>query len=137
MKKFLTVFAALFAALACVAFAACADKQPVKADENTVVITANSNSFGYGAKTLKDYMQFLQDEEKLTFEISGGMVTCINSKANTLNSYWMLYTSDAENSDSSWGSLEYEGNIYGSATLGADALVIKENCVYIWAYQTF
>lgn len=65
------------------------------------------------------------------------MVVSINGKTNTTKSFWMLYTSDAENANREWGKFEYEDSTYGSATLGADALIVKENCIYIWAYQTF
>ena len=82
-------------------------------------------------------MDFLFFKQKMAYEMSDGMVTSINGKANTTNSYWMLYTSDAENANNSWGTVEYEGNTYGSAMYGADSLTIKDGCLYIWEYQTF
>ena len=97
MKKFLTLFASILAIFACCLVSACGDKEPIKVDENTVIITASDSSY----------------------------------------SYWMLYTSDSENANQEWGTFEYEDSIYGSATLGADALIVKEDCIYIWAYQTF
>lgn len=133
MKKILTLFAIIFAVFICCIAAACSNKKP----ETAVVITAQDDNFEFDGKTLKDYMDFLQENEKLTYSISNGMVTAINGKSNTTNSYWMLYTNDSENANSSWGTYEYEGATYGSATLGAEELVVKENCVYIWAYQTF
>lgn len=137
MKKLLTLLASLIAVFTCCIFAACGDKEPIKADENTVVITATDSSFDFNNKTLKDYMDYLQDNEKFTYSINNGMITTINGKSNTTNSYWMLYTADAENANQEWGTFEYEGSIYGSAILGAESLVIKEECIYIWAYQTF
>lgn len=137
MKKFLTLFASLFALLICCLASACGEKNPIKADENTVIITASDSSFEYGNKTLKDYMEHLQQEKALSFSVSNGMVTTINGKSNTTNSYWMLYTSDSENSNQEWGTFEHEGKIYGSAVLGAEALIVKKDCIYIWAYQTF
>lgn len=137
MKKFLAFFAACIAAALCLFVVACSDKEPVKADENTVAITATDSSFVFGEKSLKDFMDHLQKSEKLAYKISDGMVTEINGKANTTSSYWMLYTSDTENANNEWGTLEYEGEVYGSATLGAESLKAKEGCIYIWSYQTF
>lgn len=133
MKKLLTLVATLFTVCICCLVAACSDKKP----ETTVIITAQDDTFDFDNKSLKDYMDFLQDNGKLTYSISYGMVTAINGKANTTKSFWMLYTDDSENSNTSWGELEYEGAVYGSATSGAEDLVVKENRIYIWAYQTF
>lgn len=137
MKKFLTLLATFCAIIACCFVAACGEKTPIKADENTVIITASDSSFDFDGKTLKNYMDYLQDNKQFTYSINNGMITTINGKSNTTNSYWMLYTSDSENANQQWGTFEYEGTIYGSAILGADVLIVKEGCIYIWAYQTF
>ena len=137
MKKFLALLTSLLAVFACCFPVACSNKSPVTADENTVIITATDSSFAFDGKTLKEYMDHLQDNGKITYSVSNGMVTSINGKSNTANSYWMLYTSDSENSDTSWGTFDNNGDIYGSATLGADSLVVKEHCIYVWTYQTF
>ena len=137
MKKFLTVLASVIAIFACCFIAACKGKEPLTVDENTVIITASDSSFDFDNKSLKDFMDHLQDNGKFTYSISNGMVTTINGKSNTTKSYWMLYTSDADNSNNEWGTFEYKNNIYGSATLGAEDLTVKEDCIYIWAYQTF
>lgn len=134
MKKFKVLLLALIAAFALCLFAAC-NKNGGAVDP--VVITANDESFVYENKTLLDYMSYLQGKEELSFTVDNGMVTSINGKSNTTNSYWMLYTSDTENANNDWGTYNYNGEIYGSATLGAGALTVKENCVYVWAYQTF
>ena len=65
------------------------------------------------------------------------MVTEINGRANTTNSYWMVYTSDEAHANAEWGVMEYEGKEYGSATLGAESLPLAAGGTYIWAYQTF
>ena len=82
-------------------------------------------------------MNKLVERGELEFTAADGMVTSIGGKANTTNSYWMLYTDDAENSNEDWGTAEYEGKTYLSATLGYESLPIKEGCTYIWMYQTF
>lgn len=132
MKKCLTFLASVLAVISC-CFAAACTGETIK----PVVITASDYSFEYEGKTLKDYMEYLQDGGELTFTVSGGMVTSINGKSNTTKSYWLLYTDDAENSEEAWGTFEYEGEIYASATLGAEALTVKQGHTYIWAYQTF
>lgn len=136
MKKFIASVIAFFAVFACLFISAC-DKNPVKADENTVFITAEDKSFDFEDKTLIDFMNHLQDNGKLTFEVSEGMVTMVNGKYQTANSYWMLYTSDADNSNEAWGTFEHEDKIYGSAMFGVEELPIKEGCVYVLAYQSF
>lgn len=137
MKKFLTLFASLFTLLVCCLVSACGEKDPITADENTVIITASDSSFDFDGKTLKDFMDYLQDNGKFTYSIENGMVTAINGKSNTSKSFWMLYTSDSENANREWGVFEHEGTVYGSAVLGAEALPVKEGCIYVWAYQTF
>ena len=137
MKKLLTLTLSLLAVVACFLISGC-DKSPITADENTVFITATDKSFDFTDKTVLNFMEYLKDKGEFDFEISDdGMVTSINGKANTNNSYWMLYTDDDENANEQWGTFEHEGKIYGSATAGVKTLKIKENCLYIWAYQTF
>ncbi len=137
MKKLFALVSSALALFACCLIAACGGKEPIKADENTVIITATDSSFDFNGKTLKDYMDYLQENKKFTYQIENGMITTINGKSNTTKSYWMLYTSDSEHANQEWGVFEYEGSVYGSATLGAEALTVKEGCIYIWAYQTF
>lgn len=66
MKKILTLFASILAIFACCFVAACGDKEPIKADENTVIITASDSSFDFDEKTLKEYMDYLQENQKFT-----------------------------------------------------------------------
>jgi hypothetical protein len=49
----------------------------------------------------------------------------------------MLYTSDAENANNAWGTVEYEGVEYGSAISGAETLKIKADQMYIWVFKSF
>lgn len=129
MKKFLIFTLTILAAFACI-FAAACDREP-----ETVYLKVTDKS--YAGRTLIEYMEHLRDEGTLTFEIKDGMVTSINGTANTLNSYWMLYTDDAENANDEWGKFEHDGKTYGSAVLGASELNVKEGCLYVWAYQKF
>lgn len=104
-----------------------------------VVITANFSSYDYELedKTLKDLMTYLKEDNQLTFESSNGMITSINGKANTTNSFWMLYTDDAELSNTALGTITYNGKTYASASFGFEELSLKDGCTYIWNYQTF
>ena len=68
-----------------------------------------------------------------------GMITSINGIENPADysSCWMLYTSDAENSNAAWGTVEYQGKQYASAVSGAETLKIKPDQLYIWVYKSF
>ena len=123
------------------AFASCNKEGEAKAEivsktETMVVIKVNETE---GFATLLDAMEYLKNEGELTFEISGGMVSSIEGKANPADwsACWMLYTSDAEMSNTEWGTVSYEGNTYGSAILGAEGLTVSAGEYYIWSYDTF
>lgn len=118
------------------------NKEPlvVKDSETCIAITVSSKQLALTeTTTLKDYMISLKNGGQLDFEIKDGMIVSINGKANAADysSCWMLYTSDAENANTAWGEIEYKGEKYGSAVLGAEALVVKDGCLYIWVYTTF
>lgn len=133
MKKFKVILLAFIAAFTLCLLTACNENGGI----DPVIITADDENFAYENKTLLDYMNFLQSKEELIFTVKDGMVTSINGKSNTSNSYWMLYTSDTENANADWGTYNNNGEIYGSATLGAGTLTVKKDCIYVWAYQTF
>ena len=71
----------------------------------------------------------------------GAYITSINGKAEqssgTSGYSWMLYTSDAENSSTEFGSVEYNGKTYGQASQGASSLVVKAEEYYIWSYEAW
>lgn len=77
--------------------------------------------------------------EELVYETSDGMVTSINGKANAadFSACWMLYTSDIEQANASWGTVEYDGKTLGSAMLGAELLEVKAGEIYLWEYVSF
>ena len=134
MKKKLTITALLLSlALTLFAIAACGGNDPehivLKPSESEMTITQTT--------TLQDYMDYLVDKGELEYEISGTFITSINGVANTTNSYWLLYTDDSANSDKSWGTLEYGGKTYNSATLGAADLIVASGCTYIWSFESF
>ena len=105
-------------------------------DGDYVIITVDADKVEQNSN-LKAYMDYLVQEGQLEYEISDGMIVSIDGKTGGTNQYWMLYTSDTANANDTWGTCEYDGRTYGSATLGAEELVVKDGCVYIWYLQTF
>ena len=111
-------------------------KYSVESTENVVVITVEEVK---DAKFLMDIMEQAKADGELTYETSNGMITSINGKANPADwSYcWMVYTSDASMANTEYGTYEYEGQILGSAVLGAEALPAADGGIYVWVYQKF
>ncbi len=109
-------------------------------DSNTcIAISVNEDLLdGKSDMPLIDYMTKLKENGELDFTIENGMVVSINGIKNTANfsKCWMLYTSDSEYSNPSWGTVMYNENEYGSAMLGADLLVVKPDNLYIWVYNS-
>ncbi len=89
--------------------------------------------------TLLDIMEEKQKEGTLTFSLRDGMVVEIGGLANALNynPCWILYTTDKEYANDAWGTYEYGEKILGSATVGAELLLVKTNEIYVWVYQSF
>ena len=87
--------------------------------------------------TLLEVMQEKKTTGELDFQIENGMIVQIGTTKNTTNSFWMLYTTDAENANAQWGTFEWNGETLGSAIVGADTLVVKQGETYVWVYTTF
>ena len=132
-SKFVSLVSLVLAALALLALAGC-HTSSVTADEDVVVIRASAEQDGM---TLLAVMEELQEEGELSFTVSDGMITELNGTKQTPSSYWMLYTNDRENVNEQWGTCEYEGEVLGSATLGAGELAVKAGCVYLWSFESF
>jgi hypothetical protein len=47
---------------------------------------------------------------------------------------FFIYTDDAENSNTEWGSYEFDGKTINSATFGATDLPVKDGCKYALVY---
>ena len=131
-RKFVSLVSLVLAAFALLALAGC-HTSSVTADVD-VVIRATAEQDGM---TLLAVMEELQEEGELSFTVSDGMITELNGTKQTPSSYWMLYTSDRENANEQWGTHEYEGEVLGSATLGAGELAVKAGCVYLWSFESF
>lgn len=116
---------------------ACADRN-VAAEDSLFAFTVDSEDYAVTeGMTVKDYMDKLAADGKVSFTVSDGMIAKINGKPNTFNSYWMLYTDDAETSNEDWGTYCYNGKTLGSAMLGAEVLVVRDGCTYAWVYTKF
>ena len=106
------------------------------ADGEPLAIVADENAAG---KTLIEVMSEKEDAGELSYQVKNGMVVAINGTENDIDfdPCWMLYTSDEENSDTTWGAYEYAGEVLGSASVGAEDLIVKSGEIYVWVYQTF
>lgn len=135
MKKLLSLTLTILVATACAFLVAC-EKDPlvIKDSDNLVVVTADTDE----SLSLIDYINTL-DEFKDMFVIENGMVTAIDGVANAADwsKCWMIYTSDSEKANTAWGQIEYKGETYGSAIVGAEQLMVKKGCIYIFVYQSF
>ena len=112
----------------------------IKDSDTCIVIKVTEESMnGKTDMMLIDYMNQLVQNGELECTIADGMITSINGIANPADysSCWMLYTSDADNANSAWGTVEYEGVEYGSAISGAEVLKIKPDQLYIWVFKSF
>ena len=112
----------------------------IKDSDTYIVIKTTEESLnGRTDMRLIDYMNELAQKGELTCTIRDGMITSINGIENPADysSCWMLYTSDADNANTGWGTVEYEGVEYGSAISGAEVLTIKPDQLYIWVYKSF
>lgn len=137
MKKLLTLALTIMLACSAVLFTAC-QKEPlvVKESDTYVVIKAETDKTDL---SLANYMNSLEDFKDM-FVIEDGMVISINGISNAADwsSCWMLYTDDySEDCSTSSYKIEYNGKEYYSALFGAEALIVKDGCAYIWIYQTF
>ncbi len=138
MKKLLSLVLTLTVLVTASILTAC-KKEPlvIKESDTYVVIKVETSKTDL---TLANYMASLEDYKDM-FVIKNGMVTSINGIENALDfsSCWMLYTDDyrEEFSNSAWGTVEYKEKTYNSAAFGAEELIVKNGCTYIWIYQEF
>ena len=112
----------------------------IKDSDTYIVIKTTKEAMGDKEDMLLiEYMEKLKEKGELEFKVADGMITSINGIDNPTDwsSCWMLYTSDEDNANAAWGTIEYEGKEYGSAISGAETLKIKANQLYIWVYKSF
>ena len=112
----------------------------IKESDTCIVLKVTKEVLGGSTDmVLIDYMDGLVKSGKMTCTIQDGMVTSINGIDNPADysSCWMLYTSDEENANAAWGTVDFEGKQYGSAISGAETLKIKPGQLYIWVFKSF
>ena len=139
MKK-LTSLMLVLALLSCtLLLSACQKEEPLVIKDSDTYIVIKTTGQETEDMTLMDYMTKLKDKGELEFVVKDGMITSINGIENPTDysSCWMLYTSDADNANASWGTVEYDGKEYGSAISGAETLKIKQDQLYIWVFKSF
>lgn len=137
VKNKLLAVIVVVAVLASVFFG-CSKPKVVSQGDKTIAISISSYFCEITDDlTLLNYMNVLKQKGEIDFIIEDGMILKINDIEQSLNSYWMLYTDDAENSNAAWGTIIFEGKSYSSASFGAESLVVKQGCTYIWHYQSF
>lgn len=140
-RKFYSFFTLLLA----IAFSLCLFSCKLTGEAKVTLVTSTPNQVAiqvekvYGETTLLNAMETLRKKGELDFKTSGTMISEINGVANPadFSSCWLLYTSDGEMSNDSWGTMDYNGQTLGSAILGADSLPLCEGELYVWSYQTF
>lgn len=141
MKTTKKILSILLALLLLLSMTACRSESLVIKDSDTYIVVKTTKE-AIGDKTdmlLIDYMGTLKEKGELEFTIADGMIRSINGIENLadFSKCWMLYTSDEENANAAWGTVEYEGKEYGSAVTGAEVLKIKPDQLYIWVYKSF
>lgn len=141
VKKILSCLLAMLLIAGTLLLSGCQREPLVIKDSDTCIVIKTTQEVleGNADMLLIDYMNKLVDKGELICTIKDGMVTSINGIDNPadFSSCWMLYTSDADNSNTAWGTVEYNGVEYGSAISGAESLKIKPDQLYIWVFQSF
>lgn len=140
-KKILAFLLAAMTLMSILLLAGCkSEPLVIKESDTCIVLKVTEEAIG-GKKDmlLIDYMDQLVKDGKMTCTIQNGMITSINGIDNPadFSSCWMLYTSDEENANAAWGTVDFEGKQYGSAISGAETLKIKAGQLYIWVFKSF
>lgn len=139
MKNFKKLLVITTTLVVIAAFFTACNKPVVQTDTEVVITVTDSVMKDIEGKYLVDYLDALVEKEKLTYEATSGMIITINgteAKAAD-NKYWLIYTSDADYSNSDWGTYEYDSVTYNSATKGIAELPLKADAVYIFVISQF
>jgi len=141
MKKTLSVLLVILILAGTMLLTGCKSEPLVIKDSDTyIVVKTTKEAIGDKADMLLiEYMETLKQKGELEFAVKDGMITSINGIDNPADysSCWMLYTSDTENSNAAWGTVQYNGTEYASAVSGAEALKVKPDQLYIWVFKSF
>lgn len=105
--------------------------------------TYTVDTTGKELSTLKDLMDYLEENEEFSYTVESGMVSEINGRvANGLDhEFWGIYTDliigEIPYYDDSWGTADYEGKIYGSALKGITELPLSGGFIYLFEIATW
>jgi hypothetical protein len=140
-KKIIYILIAITMLCSILVLTSC-EKEPlvIKDSDTYIIIKTNEKTLAdEGEIFLIDYMADLKENGELEYTINNGMISSINGIENPadFSKCWMLYTSDIENSNSAFGTVEYQGKEYGSAVVGAEMLKLKPDQIYIWVFKSF
>lgn len=148
MKKVLKVFVILMiAVMALCAFSACSGEDGkvnlyvVSADGTSKLYTVDTT--GKDIETLKDFLDYIVENEEFTYTEVGGMVISINGiePDSTKQEFWGLYTDlkigDLPYFDNAWGTATVNNVEYGSATKGITELPLSGGATYIFKVSTW
>ena len=137
-KVLLTVLALSLVVAAVLGMVACS--KPVQMRETEILITLDKSIMSdIEGKTLKDYLDLLQEKEYLTYEATAGMLYTLNDRKadSTAGEWWLIYTDDADHSNEDWGKYTVEDKTYYSSTLGYESLPLKEGATYVFVISKF
>ncbi len=139
LTKILSIFTAILTLTVALCLSGC--KSTIKQQKDTAVVFEASNSVMKITTdtTLKQYLDALSKKEEFSYEADNtGFVTSVNGKAGGLNEYWLIYTSDTNNSNTDWGTFTCDdGTVLASATLGIESLVVVEGELYAFVLSSF
>jgi len=142
MKKRIAFFTTLICLLvsSLAFFTGCGEKAEAKATlilstETRVVIKVDSVK---GNAMLKHALDSVVGDN-FSYELSNGMVSKVNGVENPADwsKCWMIYTSDTEFSNNTYGTVTYEGLTFGSAILGVNDLPVTVNAYYVLDFASF
>ena len=146
LNKFLVIILVLAVAVFC--FVGCAGSE----GEFTVVIIRGHDSIAYTLDNTGGEMVYLIDalealendsESGFSYALQGTFLTTVNgyTAVSSSNEFWAIYT-DCEIEglkyyDITWGTADYEGIMYGSATKGVSELPTNGGSTYIIKLSTY
>lgn len=137
MKKLTKIIVVIMIAVFALCAFACGEEGKV-----TLVVIGEENKVyqidttGKELSTLKDLMDYLVENEEFSYEEMSGFVNSVNGKNPSSTEFWGIYTdlelNDIPYYDSSWGTADYDGKSYGSASKGITELPLSGGATYIF-----
>ncbi len=93
------------------------------------------------AKRLETVLDELSEDKKITFSgtksSSGFFITDIDNMTLPANNYFLIFSDDAENTNTTWGEHEFDGITYYSISNGITMQPVKDGCVYVFTIVVY